>query len=100
MAVQKVQKSKDKPIYKPKKNIKLLSTTACLFPVIHSGLGGCFEIAFYLTKNLKKGKAMIPGNIIMCDGYMPYKDGERVCCSSCGKLLDRISDKNGEYEVF
>jgi len=91
---------KKKAIYRPSKLTKLVSTTACLYPVIHSGLGGCFEIAFYVSKKLKKGNISIPGNIIMCDGYIPHKDGERICCSFCGKLIDTISDKNGEYEVY
>jgi len=94
---------KKKVVYKPSKFTKLVSTTACLYPVIHSGLGGCFEIAFYVSKKLKKGDIMIPGNIIMCDGYIPHKDGERVHCSYCGELvnkINKINDKNGEYEVY
>jgi len=90
------------PIYKPDLNIKLLYSTEKLIPVIHSGLKGCFELAFYLTKKLDKNKTIYSGYIKMADGYIPYKDGEMVCCSFCGKLIQKIkiSNKNGEYEVF
>ena len=99
---EKLKKPMNNKPYKPNPNIKLIcSTNKSLVPVIHSGLAGCFEIAFYLTKKVKKGDVFVPGDIKMTDGYMPSKEGERIYCSNCCQQLDGImSSHSGEYEVI
>jgi len=59
-------------------------------PVVHKGVMGCMNVAFYFVKDIVKGRPIKATDIELLNGSTP-KSGDPIICGACGRNIANLS---------